>query len=139
MGADVTVGVSSSSSGVSKVTFILSWKTANPGSGDIFAGSSRGDGASGKLSFESGLDWTDDKITLQHDLNTEYLDISILDVAGDIQTSETTSNAGTNQYLDIGATAEVTVKYLSANKIQLWFNDNSSISAGSIFKIMITG
>ena len=135
MGADVTVGVSSSSSGISKVTFVLSWKT----SGTSFAGSSRGDGASSKLSFESGLDWTDDKITLQHDLNTEYLDISILDVAGQVQTSETTSNAGTNQYIDIGATAEVTVKYLSANKIQLWFNDNSNIAADSIFKIMITG
>ena len=135
MAAEITGSGSGTSSGVSKVTFVLSWKT----SGSSFAGSSRGDGASSKLSFESGLDWTDDKITLQHDLDTEYLDVSILDVAGQVQTSENTSNAGTNQYIDMGATGEVTVKYLSASKVQLWFNPNNNIAADSIFKIMITG
>ena len=130
MAAEITGSGSGTSSGVRKVTFILSWKTANPGSGDIFAGSSRGDGASGKLSFESGLDWTNDKVTFQHDLNTEYLDLSILDVAGEIN--------GVNQYVDIGASAESVIKYISANKTQISFNPTSADN-GDIYKITFIG
>ena len=117
---------SGSSSGVSKVTFVLSWKT----SGSSFAGSSRGDGASSKLSFESGLDWSNDKVTFQHDLNTEYLDVSILDVAGEIN--------GVNQYVDIGASAEAEIKYISANKTQISFNPTSAAN-GDIYKITFIG
>ena len=45
MAAEITGSGSGTSSGLSKVTFVLSWKT----SGTSFAGSSRGDGASGKF------------------------------------------------------------------------------------------
>ena len=121
------------SGGVTKVTFHLKWKTSNPGTGDIFAGSSRGDGASDKLSFESGLDWTDEKITFQHDLNTEYLTTSILDVNGQIMNA--------NEYIDMNFHQDVVAKKISDDKTQLIFNGggNHSISANANFRVIFIG
>lgn len=121
------------SGGVTKVTFHLKWKTSNPGAGDIFAGSSRGDGASGKLSFESGLDWTNRKITFQHDLNTEYLTTSILDNNGQIMNA--------NEYIDMNFHEDVVAKYISDNKTQLIFDSlgNYSISANANFRVTFIG
>ena len=128
MAAEITGSGSGGGSGSSlnKVTFVLSWKT----SGTSFAGSSRGDGASGKFSFGSGLDWTDYRVILQHDLNTEYLDLSALDVNAEFQSTA-------NMYLDIGAVSDVVATYIDANKTELKFG--GAATAGSIFKITFIG
>jgi hypothetical protein len=115
------------SGGVTKVTFHLKWKT----SGTSFASSSRGDGASGKLSFESGLDWTDYKITFQHDLNTEYLVSSVMDVNAQV--------VGADEYVDMNFDDDAVAKKISDDKTQLIFNTNNSISANANFRVTFIG
>ncbi len=117
------------SGGVTKVTFHLKWKT----SGTSFAGSSRGDSAADKLSFESGLDWTDRKITFQHDLNTEYLTTSVMDVNGQIMNA--------NEYIDMNFHEDVVAKKISDDKTQLIFDSlgDYSISANANFRVTFIG
>ena len=117
------------SGGVTKVTFHLKWKT----SGTSFVGSSRGDSAADKLSFESGLDWTDRKITFQHDLNTEYLTTSVMDVNGQIMNA--------NEYIDMNFHEDVVAKKISDDKTQLIFDSlgNYSISANANFRVTFIG
>ena len=120
-----------SSGGVTKVTFHLKWKT----SGTSFTGSSRGDGASGKFSFESGLDWTDYKITLQHDLDTPNVIISVVD-----QNAQIIDDGGTYQYVDMNVDEQVVTKWISDDKTQFDFSHiGNTIGQNANFKITVLG
>ena len=113
---------SGSSSGVSKVTFEIDWHESGTSIGD----SSRGDGASGKIT----ANWTTREVTLIHDLGTKYLAVDVLDIDGEI--------AGTaNQWLDTGVTAEVTIIYVSDSTIRLKFG--TSATADARFHVNIIG
>tara|TARA_R110002051_G_scaffold266437_1_gene326249 strand:- start:250 stop:762 length:513 start_codon:yes stop_codon:yes gene_type:complete len=124
-----------SSGGVTKVTFHLKWTTNQ---GTSFTGCSRGDGASGKFSFESGLDWADYKITLQHDLDTPNVIISIAD-----QNKQIIGALGvdgvTYQYVDMNVDEQVVTKWISDDKTQLMFDPNDAISENANFKITVLG
>ena len=126
--------VANGSGGISKVTFHVKYKST----GTSVAGSSRGDGASGKVFFAGDEDWQDTnddarvKLRLQHDLGTEHLTTSILDVNGQIK--------GTNDYVDVGADAEIIVNAISDDIIELSFEDfNNEIANNANFRVTIIG
>ena len=83
------------------------------------------------LSFETGLDWGDNKITLHHDLDTEYLVASILDVDG--------GHTGAGEYLDMNFDSDVVTKKIHNNKTQLIFDANNNIAAGQNVRETLVG
>ena len=114
--------------GVACQKFTLTWRNAND---QLFTGSARGDGASGKFAFVGSDNWTNtDVIRFTHDLGTGYLSVSIMDV-------NNVYNGGANTYVDMGN--DVIAKYVGDDITEIDFGQGSSPSNGNVFKIVFIG
>ena len=114
--------------GVACQKFTLTWRNAND---QLFTGSARGDGASGKFAFVGSDNWTNtDVIRFTHDLGTGYLSVSIMDV-------NNVYGGGANTYVDMGN--DVIAKYVGNDITEIDFGQNSSPSNGNVFKIVFIG
>ena len=114
--------------GVACQKFTLTWRDAND---QLFTGSARGDGASGKFAFVGSDNWTNtDVIRFTHDLGTGYLSVSIMD-------TNNVYGGGANTYVDMGN--DVIAKYVGDDITEIDFGQGSSPSNGNIFKIVFIG
>ena len=114
--------------GVACQKFTLTWRNAND---QLFTGSARGDGASGKFAFVGSDNWTNtDVIRFTHDLGTGYLSVSIMDV-------NNVYGGGANTYVDMGN--DVIAKYVGDDITEIDFGQGSSPSNGNVFKIVFIG
>jgi len=114
--------------GVACQKFTLTWRNAND---QLFTGSARGDGASGKFAFVGSDNWTNtDVIRFTHDLGTGYLSVSIMDV-------NNVYGGGANTYVDMGN--DVIAKYVGNDITEIDFGQSSSPSNGNVFKIVFIG
>ncbi|MAK37377.1 MAG: hypothetical protein CMC15_14575 [Flavobacteriaceae bacterium] len=117
-----------SGGGVACQKFTLTWRDAND---QLFTGSARGDGASGKFAFVGSDNWTNtDVIRFTHDLGTGYLSTSIMDV-------NNVHGGGTNSYVDMGN--DVVAKYVGDNVTEIDFGVVGSPSSGDVYKIVFIG
>ena len=114
--------------GVACQKFTLTWRNAND---QLFTGSARGDGESGKFAFVGSDNWTNtDVIRFTHDLGTGYLSVSIMDV-------NNVYGGGANTYVDMGN--DIIAKYVGDDITEIDFGQNSSPSNGNVFKIVFIG
>ena len=129
MAAEITGSGSGTSSGVSKVTFVIDWGATS--SNTDIGNSARGDGVAGKVS----VNWTTKEVTLTHDLGTKYLAMDVLDIAGAIAAQGSGNNA--NTWLDTGVTQEVILKYVNDNTVKLVFGN--AAAEGDLLHVNIIG
>ena len=114
--------------GVACQKFTLTWRNAND---QLFTGSARGDGASGKFAFVGSDNWTNtDVIRFTHDLGTGYLSVSIMDV-------NNVYGGGGNTYVDMGN--DIIAKYVGDDITEIDFGQGGSPSNGNVFKIVFIG
>ena len=114
--------------GVACQKFTLTWRNAND---QLFTGSARGDGASGKFAFVGSDNWTNtDVIRFTHDLGTGYLSVSIMDV-------NNVYGGGANTYVDMGN--DIIAKYVGDNITEIDFGQGGDPDNGSVFKIVFIG